>query len=154
MFTKRTVIGLAVGSAIIGIGAAALAGSFGLQAVSGADMLEAGRSTAYTVTAPAGTEQSVSVSGDRFEMELESGAGMEIPKQAYENSHTATWLHVADGTSVLRVKNTGEGEVSVAYDFLVVTDPVLFAYHFVVITAGIVIIGFSMGFSVRKPRGF
>ena len=154
MFTKRTVIGLAVGAAIIGIGVAALVGSFGLQSVSGADTLEAGRSTAYSVTASAGTEQSVSVTGDRFELELDNAAGMDVPKKTYTNSHTVTWLHATDGTAALRIKNTGEGEVNVAYDFLVVTDPVLFAYHFVVITAGVVIIGFSMGFSVRKPRGF
>lgn len=153
MFTKRTVIGLAAGSVIAGIGIAALAGSFGLQSVSGADELEEGRSTAYTVSAPAGTEQSVSVTGDRFELELVNPGGVEIPKKAYSNSHSVAWLHGTEAAS-LRVKNAGEGEVRVEYDFSVVTDPVLFAYHFVVITAGVVIIGFSMGFSVRKPRGF
>ncbi len=154
MFTKRTVIGLAVGSAIAGIGIAALAGSFGLQEVSGTDLLSEGRSAAFSLTAPAGTEQSVLVSGAKFDLELDNPAGMSVPRETYEGSHAVTWLHVSDGTALLNVRNTGEGEVSVEYDFSVVTDPVLFAYHFVVITAGVIIIGFSMGFSVRKPRGF
>lgn len=154
MFTKRTVVGLAAGAAIIGIGAAALAGSFGLQQVSGTDVLAEGRSTAFSVTAPAGTEQTVSVSGEKFEMELRNPSGMEVPRGSHEGTHTVTWLHVSDGTATLSVRNAGEGDVEVDYDFSVVTDPVLFAYHFVVITAGVVIIGFSMGFSVRKPRGF
>ena len=154
MFTKRTVIGLFVGSAIIGIGAYALATSFGLQQVSGTDSLSEGGSTVFTLSAPAGTEQTVSVEGARFDLQLDNSAGMDVPPGSYEGSHTVTWLHVSDGTAQLSVRNTGQGEVTVDYDFSVVTDPVLFAYHFVVITAGVIIIGFSMGFSVRKPRGF
>ena len=36
----------------------------------------------------------------------------------------------------------------------VTTDPILFSYHFIVIISGMIIIGFSMGFTIRKPKGF
>ena len=34
------------------------------------------------------------------------------------------------------------------------TDPIMITYDLMVITAGMVIIGFSMGFTLRKPKGF
>jgi len=33
-------------------------------------------------------------------------------------------------------------------------DPLFLTYHILVIIAGIVVIGFSAAFTVRKPRGF
>jgi len=33
-------------------------------------------------------------------------------------------------------------------------DPIQITYHIMVIIGGVVILGFSAGFSVRKPKGF
>jgi hypothetical protein len=37
---------------------------------------------------------------------------------------------------------------------IAVTNPIIFTTHLIVITSGILIIGISAAFSVRKPRGF
>ena len=40
------------------------------------------------------------------------------------------------------------------YKFELERDPLFFTYSILVIVAGIVVIGFSAGFSARKPKGF
>ena len=52
------------------------------------------------------------------------------------------------------IQNTGESEFTETYRFELERDPLFFTYSILVIIAGIVIIGFSAGFSARKPKGF
>lgn len=155
MFTKRTIIGIIAGSIIIGIGTAALVTSFGIQILNIEERIEAGKSLPYTITAPAGTQQSMVISGDKFDLQLTSpGDGYAVPLTSYKEQHRLDWTHAADGTTTIKIQNTGSGDLMVSAVLGVSTDPILFAYHFIVITAGIIIIGFSLGFSIRKPRGF
>ena len=48
----------------------------------------------------------------------------------------------------------GESEFIETYRFELERDPLFFTYSILVIIAGIVIIGFSAGFSAKKPKGF
>ena len=50
--------------------------------------------------------------------------------------------------------NTGDSDVIVQGTLQVLTDPIQFTYHIIVIIGGIVILGFSAGFTIRKPKGF
>ena len=171
MFTKRTIIGIVVGAAIIGIGGYALATSFGLQSINLTETIPTGSSLPYTITAPASTPQSMVITGEKFELSLTSpkqeGAStgddndnimddtsLQIPSTIYTKQLTLDWTHAADGQTKIRIKNVGSDELVVDSTLLVSTDPILFAYHFIVITAGVIIIGFSLGFSIRKPKGF
>ena len=54
----------------------------------------------------------------------------------------------------IKIQNTGSTELNVLATLNVTSDPILFTYHLIVITSGVVIIGFSMGFTLRKPKGF
>ena len=54
----------------------------------------------------------------------------------------------------MQIQNTGDSELRINGTLQFLSDPILITYHIVVITAGIIIIGFSAGFSIRKPRGF
>ena len=174
MFTKRTIIGIAVGAAIIGIGAAALATSIGAQSLHVEEVVPVGGSLPYNIKAPAHAAQAMVVEGERFDLELvndgflasaalngrdlapdPAGAGLSsIPQASYEGSLELEWSHGEDGTTDITIQNTGSTELAVDAALNVSTDPILFAYHFVVITAGVIIIGFSLGFSVRRPKGF
>ena len=49
---------------------------------------------------------------------------------------------------------TGDSEFTESYKFELERDPLFFTYSILVIIAGVVIIGFSAGFSARKPKGF
>ena len=51
------------------------------------------------------------------------------------------------------IQNTGDSEFIETYQFELERDPLFFTYSILVIIAGIVIIGFSAGFSAKKPKG-
>jgi hypothetical protein len=155
MLNKRTAIGIGVGSAIIVIGIYSLVSSFGLQTVKVNETFGIGESTSYQFTAPIHAKQFLNVTANSFNLSLASPpGGLQIPEQAYKNILSLEWVHLVDGKSNVIIKNTGDSELGITGTLEVFTDPIQITYHIVVITAGIIIIGFSAGFSIRKPRGF
>ena len=155
MLNKRTVIGISVGSAIIAIGLYSLVSSFGIQTVKVDETFRVGESTSYQFTAPIHSKQFLNVTANSFNLSLASpSGGLQIPEQAYKNNLSLEWVHLLDGKSHVVIKNTGDSELRITGTLQVLTDPIQITYHIVVITAGVIIIGFSAGFSIRKPRGF
>ena len=155
MLNKRTVIGISVGSAIIAIGLYSLVSSFGIQTVKVDETFRVGESTSYQFTAPIHSKQFLNVTANSFNLSLASPTGgLQIPEQAYKNNLSLEWIHLLDGKSHVVIKNTGDSELRITGTLQVLTDPIQITYHIVVITAGVIIIGFSAGFSIRKPRGF
>jgi len=155
MLTKRTIIGIVIGSVIIALGLGSLIMSFGLQTVNVDDTFDIGDSTSYKFTAPEHSEQSITITGDQFDIKLSSpGEGLQIPLTSHKKEVSLQWFHLADGESKLQIQNTGQSELHVTGAVHISTDLIFFTYHFLVIISGMVIIGFSAGFSVRKPRGF
>ena len=155
MLNKRTVIGISVGSAIIAIGLYSLVSSFGIQTVKVDETFRVGESTSYQFTAPIHSKQFLNVTANSFNLSLESPkGGLQIPEHDYKNNLSIEWVHLLDGKSHVVIKNTGDSELRITGTLQVLTDPIQITYHIVVITAGVIIIGFSAGFSIRKPRGF
>lgn len=156
MFTARAKIGIVVGAAIMAIGTASIFTSVGLQNVSEDIFVETGQTITYDPAAPAGSYQYAKIAGERFTLGVSTpGDGLQIPDgTAYEDGIELNWTHQEEGQSLVRITNTGSEELKVSVSFTVPTDPILFAYHFVVITAGVIVIGFSLSLSLRRPRGF
>ena len=155
MLSKRTIIGIVVGSVIIAIGLFALVSSFGIQTKNIDETLGLGKPTTYQFTAPVHSKQFLNITGNSFKLSLSSPTGgLQIPEQDYKNEVSLEWIHLVDGVSRVQIKNTGDSELRINGTFQFLSDPILITYHIVVITAGVVIIGFSAGFSIRKPRGF
>ena len=155
MLSKRTIIGLVVGSIIIAVGLYALVTSFGLQTVRDSESFQAGESTSYQFNAPISAKQYLNITGNSFQLSLVSPrGGLQVPESDYKNELTLEWVHLVDGQSRVQIQNTGDSELNIDYEFQVLHDPILITYHIVVIIGGIVIIGFSAGFSIRKPKGF
>jgi hypothetical protein len=155
MLNKRTAIGIGVGSVIIAIGLYSLVSSFGLQTTKVNETFGVGESTSYQFTAPNHAKQFLNVTGNSFNLSLASPrGGLQIPEQGYKNNLSLEWVHLEDGKSHVVIKNTGDSELGISGTLQFLTDPIQITYHIVVITAGIIIIGFSAGFSIRKPRGF
>ena len=155
MFTKRTIIGIVVGAIIITIGISSLILSIGLQTVNIDDTFDIGESVSYKFNAPVNAKQNVSITGDSFDVKLSTpGDGPQISLTSHKKEFSYEWIHLADGESKLQIQNTGQSEMYVTGLVYINTDPIHFTYHILVITSGIVIIGFSAGFSIRKPRGF
>ncbi len=155
MISKRTVIGIAVGSVIIAIAIASLITHFGIQTIQVDETFGLGESTSYSLNAPNHTPQTMSITGNTFNVTLSSPAeGLQIPLTTHKNEVTLNWVHLADGTSRIDIQNTGDSEIRVEATFQVSTDPIFITYDIMVIITGLVIMGLSLGFSIRKPRGF
>ena len=155
MISKRTIIGLIIGGAIITIGGASLLQHIGTITINENYVVEVGDSAFYTIPAPIHTPQSMTITGDAFDLKLESPAdGLQIPKTSYKNKVTLDWIHLVDGESKIQIQNTGNTELSITGVLIRSSDPLWFTYDLMVIISGVVIIGFSMGFTLRKPKGF
>jgi len=155
MYSKLTIIGIIAGGIIASIGVIALLMSFGIQTIQVDDTLDVGERETYSFNAPAHTEQVLNVTGDTFDIYLTSPpGGLQIPNTPHKDHVSLQWIHLEDGPSTLKIQNTGSSELEVVGVLNVTSDPILFTYHIMVIIAGIVIIGFSAGFSARKPKGF
>lgn len=155
MITKRTVIGIGVGSAIIAIGLASLFLHFGIQTIEVDETFDLGESTTYRISAPEHTAQKMKITGESFDVGLQSPAdGLQVPLTPHKKEVTFDWVHLADGETRINIQNTGNTEIHVVATFQTSTDPLFITYDIMVVISGMVIVGFSLGFSVRKPRGF
>jgi hypothetical protein len=155
MLSKRTIIGLIVGSAIIAIGGYSLLLHIGMITINEDYVVGVGDSMSYTIPAPASTPQHMKIIGDAFDMKLQSpGEGLQIPITSHKKETTVDWTHLVDGESRIQIQNTGESELEITGILIRSSDPVWFTFDLMVITSGMVIIGFSMGFTLRKPKGF
>ncbi|MCH8915161.1 MAG: hypothetical protein IIA82_04880 [Thaumarchaeota archaeon] len=155
MLAKRTIIGLIIGIVIIAIGGISLIQNIGTLTINENYVIEVGDSVFYTIPAPIHTPQSMTITGDAFDLKLESPAeGLQIPKTSYKNKLTLEWTHLVDGESIIQIQNTGNTELSITGVLIRSSDPIWFTYDLMVIISGMVIIGFSMGFTLRKPKGF
>ena len=155
MMSKRTIIGLIVGSAIIAIGGYSLILHIGTITINENYVVAVGDSTIYTIPAPAHTRQTMTITGDAFDMKLQSpGAGIQIPTTSYKKEVSLDRTHLIDGETKIQIQNTGNTELTITGVLIRSSDPIWFTYDLMVITAGMVIIGFSMGFTLRKPKGF
>ena len=155
MFSKRTIIGTIVGSGIVALGVAAFIMALGMQTVEIDDTYGIGEFTSYKFTAPAHYSQYVEITGETFDVKLTSPKdGLQVPLTPHKDKVSFEWVHLVDGESKLEIQNTGQSELHVTGTVEISTDPIYFTYHVLVIISGIVIIGFSAGFSIRKPRGF
>ncbi len=155
MLSKRTIIGIIVGSAIIGIGVYSLISDIGLQTVQVNETFAVGESTSYQINANEHATQHMKITGDKFDLKLSSpGDGLQIPKTSHIKEVTLDWTHLKDGITVINLQNTGSSELKVEAILEVTSDPILFPFHMMVIISGMIIIGFSMGFTLRKPKGF
>ncbi len=156
MLTKRTIIGLVIGSIIIGLGAYSLISHIGpTVAVNEYFTVDVGNPISLTIPAPANAPQSIKIIGDTFDLKLESpGDGLQIPNTSYKKELTLDWVHSADGQSKIKIQNTGNKELDITVETEQTPDPIGFTFDLMIIVSGLVILGLSMGFTVRKPKGF
>ncbi len=156
MLSKRTIIGLIVGIAIVAIGGYSLILHIGIITINENYVIEVGGSTIYTIPAPNHTPQHMEITGDAFDLKLKSpSTGLQIPNMtSYKNELTLDWVHVEDGETKIEIQNTGNTELEITGVLIRTSDPIWFTFDLMVIISGMVIIGFSMGFTLRKPKGF
>ncbi len=159
MLTKRTTIGIGVGSVIIALSLASLVLHIGIQTIEVDETFGLGEFTSYHFSAPKHSKQTMKITGDKYDLKLVSpieglDEGLQIPLSPHTNSTDISWVHLVDGESRIEIQNTGNSDLHVEATLQVTTDLILITYDIMVAITGVIIIGFSLGFSVRKPRGF
>ena len=156
MLSKRTIIGFIIGGLIIGLGSYSLISHIGpTVSINENFIVDVGNPITLTIPAPANALQTLYITGDTFDLKLQSpGEGRQIPNTSYKNELTLEWTHSIDGNSKILIQNTGNKELEITAVTNQTPNPIGFTFDLMVIISGMVIIGFSMGFTLRKPKGF
>ena len=156
MLAVRTIIGLVVGSLVIGLGAFALVNSLAPTISMNENfIISPGASEFFTIPAPKDAPQYMMIVGDSFDLKLTSpGDGLSIENTSYKKELVLDWSHTEDGQTIIVIQNTGASELEITANTNQTPDPFGITFDFMVITSGVVILGFSLGFTLRKPKGF
>ncbi|MCY3976100.1 MAG: hypothetical protein OXF28_03075 [Thaumarchaeota archaeon] len=151
MLTKRTIIGIIVGITISTIGLYALISSLGLQTAEIYEKVKIGDYITYEFNAPEGTYEIIYVKGSLFHVNLESEHETKLSND-FQNDLKLDWNTGTNNMNMLSIKNIGDSELEIMGTLKFSTNPVLYTYHILVIIAGVVIIGFSASFSIKRKK--
>ena len=104
--------------------------------------------------APENSSQKITITGDSFDVKISTPDASNDVDESFKEKVNLSWTSTSSGETIIVIQNTGESEFTEDYRFELERDPLFFTYSILVIIAGIVIIGFSAGFSAKKPKGF
>lgn len=113
-----------------------------------------GESTIFSFQAPENSFQTLTIIGDTFDVKILTSDEKNNIDDSYKNKADISWVNTIAGENVIKIQNTGNSELNAKGTLQKSQDPLFLTYHILVIIAGIVVIGFSAAFTVRKPRGF
>jgi len=156
MLNKYTIIGLIVGCIISGLGTVSMIDSLvnPIETIQTNDTFGIGDSDKIRFNAPTNSFQTLTITGDTFDVKILTTDEKNNIDNSYRNKETFSWTNMVSGENIIQIQNTGKSEFNIAGTFELARDPLFLTYHILVIIAGIVVIGFSAAFTVRKPRGF
>ena len=155
MLTKFTIIGIAIGAVILGIGVWAFFDSppwphtEAKTATIGVEKI-----ATYEFVAEKSSHQTFKVTGESFHIKLQTPADGIQKDEDFKNEIIFDWVMLQEGSNKITITNTGQSELTFQYQFEQIGDPLLLLHKVMVIITGVIIIGFSAGFSARKPKGF
>jgi len=156
VLNKYTIIGLIVGCIISGLGTVSMIDSFvnPIETIQTNDTFGIGDSDKIGFNAPANSFQTLIITGDTFDVKIFTPDEKNNISNSYKDKATFSWTNTVYGENVIQIQNTGKSEFNISGTFELSRDPLFFTYHILVIIAGVVVIGLSAAFTVRKPRGF
>ena len=156
MLNKFTIIGLIIGSIISILGASSMINSFSApnEIQEDSATFGVGDLDKINFNAPENSSQSLTVIGDSFDIKITTPNSINDVNGSFKDKASFSWTSTTSGQTIIIIQNTGDSEFTEDYKFELERDPLFFTYSILVIIAGIVIIGFSAGFSAKKPKGF
>ena len=154
MLNKYTVIGLVAGCIISGLGATSMIDFLvnPVDVMDFDDIFGVGESTTFVFQAPENSLQKMVITGSSFDVKVSTPDNVAKFDNSYKNKADLSWS--GSGENVIKIQNTGNSELNAKGTLEKSRDPLFLTYHILVIVAGVVVIGFSAAFTVRKPRGF
>ena len=155
MLNKFTIIGLIIGSAISLLGVSSMVDSLSNpnEVQEDSQIFGIGEMDKIQFNAPENSSQKITITGDSFDVKISTPNLENNVDESFKGKANLSWTSTS-GETIIIIQNTGESEFTEDYRFELERDPLFFTYSILVIIAGIVIIGFSAGFSAKKPKGF
>jgi len=156
VLNKYTIIGLVVGCIISGLGVASMIDFLvnPIDIMDFDDNFGVGESTIFSFQAPENSLQKLMITGDSFDVKVSIPDDVAKFDNSYKNTADLSWVNTISGENIIKIQNTGNSELNAKGTLEKSRDPLFLTYHILVIVAGVVVIGFSAAFTVRKPRGF
>ena len=156
MLNKYTIIGLIVGCIISGLGVISMI-DFLVNPVDVMDFDDdfgVGESTIFSFQASENSAQKLIITGISFDVKVSIPDNVAKFDNSYKDEADISWVNTIAGENIIKLQNTGNSELNAKGTLEKSRDPLFLTYHILVVIAGIVVIGFSAAFTVRKPRGF
>jgi len=156
VLNKYTIIGLIAGCIISGLGVISMI-DFLVNPVDIMDFDDdfgVGESTIFSFQAPENSVQKLMITGTSFDVKVSIQDNVAKFDNSYKDKADISWVNTIAGENIIKIQNTGNSELNAKGTLEKSRDPLFFTYHILVVIAGIVVIGFSAAFTVRKPRGF
>ena len=156
MLNKYTIVGLIAGCIISGLGVMSMIDFLvnPIDVMDFDDYFGVGESTTFAFQAPENSLQKLMITGDSFDVKVSIPDNVAKFDNSYKNMADLSWVNTISGENIIKIQNTGNSELSAKGTLEKSRDPLFLTYHILVIIAGIVVIGLSAAFTVRKPRGF
>jgi len=154
MLTKKTAAGIGVGGFIITIGVYFLLTGIIFHTHQVNDTVDIRKNDVFQFYAEKHFRETLNINGSSFHVKLKSpDDGLQVDDE-FKNHINFTWYSLEDGQHTINITNTGGSILQVAGKLQATTSSFEFISHLIVITSGVIIVGLSAAFSIRKPRGF
>ena len=156
MLNKYTIIGLIAGCIISGLGVASMIDFLvnPIDVMNFDDDFGVGESTTFVFQAQENSFQKLVIMGNAFDVKVFTPDNEIKFDDSYKDRVDISWTNTISGENIIKIQNIGNSELNAKGTLEKSRDPLFLTYHILVIIAGIVVIGFSAAFTVRKPRGF
>ena len=156
MLNKLTIIGIIIGSIISILGASSMITSLNTpnEIQEDSATFGIGDFDKINFNAPENSSQSLMVTGDSFDIKITTPDLNNDVDASFKDKASFSWTSTTSGQTIITIQNTGDSKFTEEYKFELERDPLFITYSILVIIAGVVIIGFSAGFSAKKPKGF
>jgi len=154
MLTKRTIIGIGIGGLAVGLGSFFLIQSIIYNTHEVNESVDIGKSDVFQFDVQKHYHELLNVTGSSFHVKLATPSnGLQVDDN-FQNQISFDYVILENGKNFINITNTSGSALHVTGKLTAIPNPIVFTTHLIVITSGILIIGISAAFSVRKPRGF
>ena len=154
MFTKKTVMGIGIGSLVIVLGSYFLITELSSNTHQVNDIVGIGQNDVFKFNAEKHFHEQLNVTGNSFHVKLKTPSnGLQVDND-FKNEIIFDWVSLENGEHFINITNTGNSVLHVVGKLNATTDQLRITEHLMVISSGVLIIGISAAFSIRKPRGF
>ena len=154
MLSKKSLLGIGIGSIAVILGTFFLIQDLMSNTHDVNDVVDIGKSDVFQFEAQKHYHELLNVTGNSFHVTLKTPKdGLQV-NHDFKNEISFDWYSLDNGIHFMNITNTGNSVLHVTGKLQAVTNPLIFTSHFIVISSGVLIIGISAAFSIRRPKGF